>query len=265
MRPGCDFVGRLGGKNGAKMRQRIPMGSKSSSNRDNRCSTLGEVFRAAALQEFSGGTPLNSPSLMTGLLRSAIASQATITISGTDKAIVLNAAAHAIRAVSTQGFDPYHANSTKNRPHAISAVRMMHGDAQSAFPDLTRHKGGVRQTVEPVTAQIAGHGLHDFGQTGPNKADRPVDLHPGSSSTLPHNQIRSINRMCVQAGRKTVDQFRQHKKVPAAESIFRAINKPKQTWTNPHHANYLPEFSMFLTGLQITPKNSKTLQKFHAY
>lgn len=153
----------------------------------------------------------NGQSLVSSIERPATASQAAIAISGDDKAIVLDPAAHAIKAVIAQCFDPYHADSTKNWPHSISVVRMMHRDAKSAFPDFTWHKCDVRQTVEPVTAQIMSHGLHDLGRTGPHEAERPVDLHPGSSSTLSYKRIR-VDLMRVQVGWETVDRFRQHKR-----------------------------------------------------
>ena len=200
----------------------------------------------------------NCQSLASGIRRSVTASQTTIAISGTDKAIVLDPAANAIRAVFAQCFHPYHADSTKNWPNPFSAARMMHRDAKSAFPDLTRHKCSVRQAVEPVTAQVLSHGLHNLGRTRPDEAKRPVDLHPGSSSTLPYSGIRFVNLMRAQVGWESVDGFRQHKKVPDAESIFRAIKKPGKNVANPSYTNYLHEFSMFLAGLQITPKDLKS-------
>jgi hypothetical protein len=111
--------------------------------------------------------------------------------------IVLDPAAHATKTVCAQGLNPYHADSTKNWPRSTPAVRMMHRDAECALPDLTWHKCGVDQTVEPITAQVVSHGLHDPGFTGPNEANRPVDPHSGTSSTLPYNQIGFVNLMLV--------------------------------------------------------------------
>ena len=146
-----------------------------------------------------------------------------MSICGAAKAVVFDPAANAIKAVFAQRFDPYHADSAKNWPHSISAVRMMHRDAQGTFPDLTWYKCGAGQAVEPVAAEIMSHGLHDFGRTGPAKAKRPVDLHPGSSAALPDYRIRFVNLECVRIVWETVDRFRQHKKAyQLRSSIFRA-------------------------------------------
>jgi hypothetical protein len=126
----------------------------------------------------------NHPSVAPGIEQSCSASQTAIGVSGGDKAIVLDPAAYAIRAVFGQRFDPYHADPAKNWPHSISAVGMMHRDSKGALPDLPRHKRGVHQTVEPVAAEVVSHGLHDLAGTGPNEVEWPVDQHPGSSSPL---------------------------------------------------------------------------------
>jgi hypothetical protein len=141
-----------------------------------------------------------------------------------DKAIVLDPAAHAIEAVFAQCFNPYHADSTENWPRAISVVRMMHRDAKGAFPNLTWHKCGVRQTVEPVTAQIVSHGLYYLGRTRPNEADWPVNLHPDTSSALLYRRIDFV-LMLVPVGWETVERFRQHKEYQPPKSMFRAISR----------------------------------------
>src|SRR5579864_1558063 len=96
---------------------------------------------------------------------------------------------------------------------------MMYRDAKCAFADLTRQKCGVRPTVEPVAAQVVGHGLQDLGYSWPDKANRPMDLHPGTSSPLPYNQISFVNLMLVPVGWHTVHRFRQHKRVPDARAF----------------------------------------------
>jgi len=141
---------------------------------------------------------------------------------GADKAIVLNSATHTISAVLAQRFDPDYPDSAKNRPDLVSAFWMMHRDPKSAFPDLTWYECGVGQTVKPVTAEIVSHGLHNAGCTGADEANGPMDLHPGASATLSYHSLRLVERTRVQV---TVDGFRQHKKVPDAKSIFRAINE----------------------------------------
>jgi hypothetical protein len=148
-------------------------------------------------------------------------------LSGPQKAIILDPAANTVKAVFAQCFNPYHADSTKNWPHSISAVRMMHRDTQRAFPDFTWHKCRVYQAIEPITAQIICHGFRDFSSSMLDEAERPVDLHPGSSSALSaYNRIPLVNLRRVQVGWEAVHRFQKHIKVPATESIFRAIKKP---------------------------------------
>lgn len=246
------------GVNRAKMRQTIPRGSNLSSSRDSRIQ-VGHVKFTELLHP--GDFPEGLSQLLiirVGHRGSVTTRQTTIAISRTDKAIVLDPAAYTIKAVFPQCFNPYHANSTKNWPHSISAVRMMHRNTQCALSDLTWYKCSVRLTVESITAEIVSHRLHALGRTGPDETQRPVDLHPGSSSTLPYYRIRFVNLMHVQVGWETVDRFRQHKKVPSAKSIFRATNKPRKTVANPRHTNYLHQFSMFRADLQIPPKDRKT-------
>jgi len=185
-------------------------------------------------------------SLLSG---TATTSQGTLDIFGTDKTIVFDPAAHAIEAVFAQCFNPYHTDPAENWPRSISAVWVMDGDAKGAFPDLTWYKCSFRLTVEPITAQVVSHGLNDLGSTGPNEANRPVDLNPVTSATLSYNRIDFVNLMRAPEGRETVDRFRQHKRVPAAREHFPGHKQTGKNVENPHLTNYLHEFSMFLSAL----------------
>jgi hypothetical protein len=197
---------------------------------------------------------------ISSIKRPTVSVNSCIALSGTDKAIILNPAAHAIGATFAQRFDPYDANPAENRAHAISRVGMMNGNTKSAFGDLTRQKCRVRKTIEAITAEIVSRRLHNLGGTGSNKAERPVHLHPRSSSPLSDKRIRFSNLMRIQASGETVDGFRQHKKVPTGDSIFRATTQQIENQTNPSCANYLHQFSMFVASLQIPPNDRKTFR-----
>ena len=240
------------------------MRSNLSSNRELDSGTPFGDFRVPSLQGFSGVQIVDHGFGHRAIrrqlsLRGCRAYATVVHFRSRYKTKVLDLAPHPIKAVFAQCFDPYHADSTENWPHSTSAVRIMHGDTKGAFPDLTWHKCGVRQTVEPVTAQIVSHGLHTLGSAGPNETNRPVDLHSGTSSTLPYSRIDFVNRVWVEVGWKTVDRFRQHK-VPAPESIFRAINKVDQNiW---QILSWMPITCMnsqcFSPSLQIAPKVLKS-------
>jgi len=173
--------------------------------------------------------------LLAGFSLHAGGRQPVVSIFRTDKVVVFDAAADPIKAVLAQRFDANNAHPAKDRPRPIPAVLVICRDAERAFPNLSGHKHDISETVESIAAQILGDGLNDLGRTWPEEANRPVNLHSGSSSTLPGSGLRLVNlahvqMVYVQVCRKALDRFRQHiKKVPVAESIFRAIRQREKT------------------------------------